>query len=177
VAVHANPFGVLVKARDSARQCQRGGVADVDARLAEGAVYTGNYSIKDAVRRDGRRGLSDRSLCRCNDSERWRRNTHAFELFKRVERIGGARGRGRVGIVSVVGVGSELPLVSSKVVGEPESSVIGGLFGSELKTNSCTVPVTCTRLPDTAAAGTLAPVKTKTPSDVFGSASTVASGS
>jgi hypothetical protein len=41
--------------------------------------------------------------------------------------------------------------------------------------NSCTVPVTLTELPIAAAAGGADEVKTKTPSDVFGSESAFAS--
>src|SRR5947209_5271113 len=77
--------------------------------------------------------------------------------------------------VMVCGVGSGLPVERTLVETVPEISVIGGLFGSELKTNSCTVPLTCTLLPTTAAAGTLEPVKTKTPLDVLGSASQASS--
>ena len=77
----------------------------------------------------------------------------------------------------VMGVGSELPVEITDTVGEPPISVTGGLFRSCEGMNSCAVPMTETELPITAAAGIELPVKTKTPSDVFGSASTVASGS
>src|SRR5262245_55821066 len=72
--------------------------------------------------------------------------------------------------------GSGLPVVRRTVVGEV-SSVTGGCSTSEVGTNSDTVAVTWTKLPRAAAAGGAALVKTKTPSDVAGSASTVASGS
>ena len=75
-----------------------------------------------------------------------------------------------------MGAGNGLPVESCTTVGVI-SSVAGGLFGSAAGMNSCTVPVTCTLLPMAAAAGGADEVKTKIPSDVLGSASTVASGS
>lgn len=74
------------------------------------------------------------------------------------------------------GAGSELPVETSTTEIAPESSVVGGLFGSEDGTNSWTVPVTITELPTAAAAGGAEDVNTKTPSEVFGSASASTSG-
>src|SRR5437867_1094169 len=55
-------------------------------------------------------------------------------------------------------------------------SVAGGLNGSEPGLNSWILPVTATRLPIAAAIGGALDVKTKTPSDVFGSSSYSAAG-
>src|SRR6266550_3222276 len=79
-------------------------------------------------------------------------------------------------VVSVIGVGRGFPVLISEIEGEPEISVEGGLLGSLLGINSLTVPVTCTRLPTVAAAVGALEVKTKTPSEVAGSLSTLASG-
>ena len=80
------------------------------------------------------------------------------------------------GAVSVIGAGSELPVVLSDTVGEPAISVDDGLLGSDEGMNSCTNPVTVTRLPTVAAEVGALEVKTKIPSDVFGLASMSASG-
>ena len=61
--------------------------------------------------------------------------------------------------------------------GAVAGSVSGGCSGSAAGTNSATVPVTCTSAPTAAAAGGAELVNTRMPSDVAGSASTVASGS
>ena len=74
------------------------------------------------------------------------------------------------------GAGSGWPDDSRRTLGEV-ISVRGGWRGSLDGTNSATVPVTWTRLPTAAAAGGAEKVNTKTPSEVAGSASTVASGS
>lgn len=84
-------------------------------------------------------------------------------------------GSGNV-VVSAMGAGKGLPAEIWTTVGEL-SSVSGGWKGSEPGTNSTTVAVTWTRLPTAAAAGGAELVKTKMPSEVSGSASTVASGS
>src|SRR6187551_111508 len=78
--------------------------------------------------------------------------------------------------VIAIGAGSGSPLASGTIVSAPASSVIGGCTGSAPGTNSCTVPVTCSRAPTTAAGGSVDPVKTTMPSDVWGSASASASG-
>src|ERR1700739_2596122 len=77
--------------------------------------------------------------------------------------------------VSVIGVGNGLPVLISVVWG-PSISVEDGLLGSLLGINSATVPVTWTKFPTTAGATGRLEVKTKTPSEVFGSASTALSG-
>src|SRR5512143_3784249 len=69
-------------------------------------------------------------------------------------------------LVIFTGVGSALPVERTVRLDVPVSSVTGGLFGSDADTNSCTVPVRLNELPTTAAAGTLDPVKTNTPSEV-----------
>src|SRR4051794_5557107 len=76
----------------------------------------------------------------------------------------------------VIGTGNVFPVELRDTEIAPPSSVVGGLLGSALGINSCTVPVTLTELPMAAAAGGAEEVKTKTPSDVLGSASTFASG-
>ncbi len=81
----------------------------------------------------------------------------------------------RSAAVSVIGAGKGLPVEISDTLGVI-SSVAGGLLTSALGINSCTVAVTVTLLPITAAAGGAVEVKTKTPSEVFGSASAFASG-
>ena len=82
-------------------------------------------------------------------------------------------GSGKV-VVSAIGIGSGLPLDSTRVVAKP-SSVSGGWKGSDPGVNSVTVPCTCTSSPT----ATIAPpgVNTKMPSEVSGSASMLASGS
>src|SRR5262245_29074715 len=84
-------------------------------------------------------------------------------------------GSGKVA-VSGTTAGSGLPVVRRTVVGEV-ISVTGGCSTSDEGTNSEIVPVTCTKLPRAAAGGGAALVNTKMPSDVAGSASTLASGS
>jgi hypothetical protein len=81
-----------------------------------------------------------------------------------------------VAAVITIGAGSGLPVESWITLVGAVSSVSGGESGSCVGTNSETVAVTCTRLPTAAPAGGAAEVKTKMPSDVFGSASTSASG-
>ena len=71
----------------------------------------------------------------------------------------------------MIGSGSGLPVERTDTVGEPPISVVGGLWMSAEGMNSWTVPATLTSLPTTAPAGGALDVKTKTPSDVFGSAS------
>src|SRR5688572_28658803 len=88
----------------------------------------------------------------------------------------GPEGSGNVA-VSGIGAGSGLPLDCSCTIGLPPSSVRGGCNRSEDGTNPTTVPCTRTRLPTAAEAGGAEEVKTKTPPEVGGSASTVASGS
>src|SRR6266508_1103300 len=73
--------------------------------------------------------------------------------------------------VSVIGAGNGLPLESRITLGAPAISVTGGLLGSAPGMNSWTVPVTLTSLPTAAPGGGADEVKTKTPSDVLGSAS------
>ena len=78
--------------------------------------------------------------------------------------------------VNATGVGSALPLPARRTLGVLPSSVSGGWLGSCDGTYSCTVPCTCTRLPTAASADGSAPVNTKMPSEVSGSASASASG-
>src|ERR1051326_1103409 len=78
--------------------------------------------------------------------------------------------------VSMTGVGRGLPVLISVTEGPPEISVEDGLLGSLLGMNSATVPVTCTKLPTVATAVGRLEVKTNTPSEVLGSASTALSG-
>src|SRR6266480_3038927 len=78
--------------------------------------------------------------------------------------------------VIVIGSGRALPVELIDTLGDV-ISVCDGVPGSDAGINSATVPPTWTLLPRTAAAGGALEVKTKMPSDVFGSPSTVPSGS
>src|ERR1041384_3465043 len=78
--------------------------------------------------------------------------------------------------VIVIGAGNGFPVESRVTEIVPPSSVAGGLFTSADGMNSCTVPPAETELPTAAAAGGALEVNTNTPSEVFGSASTCASG-
>ncbi len=78
-------------------------------------------------------------------------------------------------LLSVIGAGSGLPLDNTTIVG-PVNWVIDRWLRLLLGTNSATVPVTRMRLPTAAEAGGAVEVKTKMPCEVFGSASTFASG-
>ena len=73
-------------------------------------------------------------------------------------------------VVRATAAGSALPLESCVTVAVT-SSVSGGLSRSAEGMNSEMVAATCTRLPMAAAAGGALEVKTKMPSEVFGSAS------
>ena len=72
--------------------------------------------------------------------------------------------------LSGIAAGSVFPVDNCASCGAT-SRVDGGCCGSALGTNSATVPLTCTWAANAAAAGGGPLVKTKMPSDVFGSAS------
>src|ERR1700687_3297088 len=73
--------------------------------------------------------------------------------------------------VRTTGGGSALPVLMAKMFVVEASSVCDGLFGSDAGMNSCTVPVMQMLFPSAAVAGGADDVKTKMPSEVFGSPS------